>query len=58
MRTRARIESTQPSNANMTVKELQNKGVFTDPEHHLWLEELEVPNIKNDECLVHVRATG
>ncbi|KAH0363060.1 GroES-like protein, partial [Aureobasidium melanogenum] len=36
----------------------QNIGVYTNPEHELYIKESTVPTPRAGECLVHVRATG
>jgi L-iditol 2-dehydrogenase len=36
----------------------QNIGVYTNPEHELYIKESAVPTPRAGECLIHVRATG
>jgi L-iditol 2-dehydrogenase len=39
-------------------KKPQNLAVHTNPSHDLRVVECEIPKLRPDECLVHVRATG
>ena len=36
----------------------KNTAVATNPAHEIKVLETETPEVKSDECLVHVRATG
>lgn len=36
----------------------QNLAIHTNPNHDLRVVECEIPKLRPDECLVHVRATG
>jgi D-arabinose 1-dehydrogenase-like Zn-dependent alcohol dehydrogenase len=50
--------SCSESAQSATYIKLQNIGVFTNPEHELYIKKGPVPAPGPGECLIHVRATG
>lgn len=45
-------------NAEIRDRKPKNLGVFTDPNHELYLKTGPIPKPGPGQCLIHVRATG
>ena len=46
------------SASEVTSRKPENVGVFTNPEHDLYVKPGPIPTPGAGECLIHVRATG
>lgn len=48
----------QTAASNITSRKPENIGVFTNPQHELYVKSSTIPTPGPGQCLIHVRATG
>ena len=46
------------AHSDITSRKPENIGVFTNPEHELYVKSSTIPTAGPGQCLIHVRATG